>query len=213
MRSKLVWGLFIGILVACDRLPKLGPGNEGQNKLASAAEEDCGFVQNSFGQRVSWKQSLPIKIFLGSEFTTDYETSLREAAKKWEEAVGRTLFVFERSNQVFTTARDYRNSISISQTWGEVDRTLQAVTSLTWYNSQLTEADIRINAQYFSFYVDKPSSTNEVHLTSLFVHELGHILGLKHLTGVSVMTEILDYLLKRELPTEQDRAHLKCEYN
>lgn len=138
---------------------------------------------------------------------------MREAAKKWEDIVARTLFVFERGNQPVGTTRDYRNSISFENVWGDMDRRLQAVTALSWYNSQMTEADLRINSQHFNFYTDKPQTSDGVHLTSLFVHELGHILGLKHLQGVSVMTEVLDYLLKRDLPTAQDRADIKCEYN
>jgi len=213
MRCNLVLVLFFGLLTACDRLPRLGPADEEKNKLASAAQDDCGFVQNSFGQRVSWKQSLPIKIYLSLDFSAESEASLREAAKRWEDIVARTLFVFERGNQPVGTTRDYRNSISFENVWGDMDRRLQAVTALSWYNSQMTEADLRINSQHFNFYTDKPQTSDGVHLTSLFVHELGHILGLKHLQGGSVMTEVLDYLLKRDLPTTQDRADIKCEYN
>jgi len=91
---------------------------------------------------------------------------------------------------------------------------VKAMSSLTWNNSQLVEADVKIDAQYYSYYVTSPTSQLDVHLESLFVHELGHVLGLKHVNSStsSVMLQVLDFLLKRELPTAADQANLKWEY-
>lgn len=212
-RSFVVVLISASIFLACDRMPKLGPGNEDENKLASASQEACGFVQNSFGQRVSWKRSLPIKMYLDPTFPPEYEATLREAAQKWEEVLQRSLFVFERSTEKSTQARDSRNVIYWKDLWDVANEKLQAVSSLSWYRNQLLEADLQINHQHFSYYTEAPQSGQDVHLTSLLVHELGHILGLNHVKEKSVMITVLDYLLKRDLPTEEDKAHIRCEYN
>lgn len=210
--------LFIGLLIAhvflaCGRVPKLGP--ETNEKIATASEKECGFVQNSYGQRVSWKQSLPVKIYIDPSMPTEYDSVLKDAAKKWEDVLGRSLFVFERTAQASTAAKDNRNVIYWMNPWTEADKKLQAMSALSWTNNQMVEADVKIDAQYYNYYVTNPASNMDVHLESLFVHELGHVLGLKHLTNSSstVMLSVLDYLLKREVPTAEDKANLKCEYN
>ena len=214
MKKYLFIGLLLAnIVLACGLLPKVGP--ETTEKIATASEKDCGFVQNSYGQRVSWKQSLPVKIYLDPSMPTEYDTVVKSAAKKWEDVLGRTLFVFERVTQTSVAAKDNRNVFYWMSPWTENDKKLQAMSSLSWANNQLIEADVKIDAQYYSYYVTNPTSTMDVHLESLLVHELGHVLGLKHLANNSstVMLPVLDYLLKREVPTAEDKANLKCEYN
>lgn len=205
--------LLFFLLAGCDKMPKLGPPNEAFNKLATASQEDCGFVQNSFGQRVSWKKSLPIKVYIDASFPSQFEPILIAAAKKWEDVVGRTLFIFERTSQVSKPTKDNRNVAYWEDPWVDSDGQLQAVSNLFWYNNQLTEADLRVNSQNYSFYTDTYNSVRDIHLPSLFIHELGHFLGLKHVNGTSVMVTVLDYLLKRDEPSAEDKAHIKCEYN
>lgn len=204
---------FANIFLACGRLPKIGPPAE--SKLATASESDCGFVQNSFGQRVSWKQSLPVKVYIDPSFPSEYDKVLIAAGKRWDEVLGRTLFLFERAGQTSSPAKDNRNVLYWMNPWSGVDQKLQGVSSLSWRNNQLIEADIKVDAQYYSFFVTAPASTRDIHLESLLVHELGHVLGLKHMARKtsSVMLEVLDFLMVRETPTSEDQANLKCEYN
>jgi len=203
--------LLTHVLLACGKLPTLGPP-DGNGKLATASQEDCGFVQNSYGQRVSWKQSLPVKMYIDSTFPQQYETVLRSAATQWETLVGKSLFTFERAATATTPAHDNRNVIYWENPWS-ADMTLQGMTTLSWQDNQLTEADLHVDAQYFTYYVDTPQAATDVHLESLLVHELGHVLGLKHVGGESVMLSVLNYLTIRDLPTDDDKAHIKCEYN
>jgi predicted Zn-dependent protease len=214
MKKYFLLGLVsANMFLACGRVPKVGP--ETDQKIATASEQDCGFVQNSYGQRVSWKRSFPVKIYIDPTMPAEYDSVLRDAAKKWEDVLGRTLFVFERTTQASTPTKDNRNVIYWMNPWSEADKKLQAVSSLSWTNNQLVEVDIKIDSQYYTYYVTTPNSTTDVHLESLFVHELGHVLGLKHLSNTtsSVMLAVLDYLLQREMPTAEDKANLKCEYN
>ncbi len=214
MKKYLLLGLLsVNVFLACGRVPKVGP--ETAEKLATESQKDCGFVQNSYGQRVSWKQSLPIKMYIDPMVPTEYDTVLREAAKKWEDVLGRTLFVFERATWASTPAKDNRNIVYWMNPWNNPDTKLQAMSSLSWTNNQLVEADVKVDAQFYTYFVTYPNSNTDVHLLSLLVHELGHVLGLKHLANgsSSVMLSVLDYLVKREIPTAEDIADLKCEYN
>lgn len=209
------FALFVALICSsCNQLPHLGPGNE--NELASAAEDDCGYVQNSYGQRVSWKSSLPIHLHLSADFPTDYEQPLRDAAKLWEDAAGKTLFVIDRlafGQNTSPSAYDGSNVIYWMTDWDNTQEDLQAVTSLHWYGNGITDADMRVDAKYFNYFVTFPNSTGDIHMESLLLHELGHVLGLKHKTvSPTVMWATLRGATVRETLSATDLASLKCEY-
>jgi hypothetical protein len=212
--KKYLFGVLLltNIFLACGRLPKIGP--ETESKLATASEKDCGFVQNGYGQRVSWKQSLPVKFNIDPSFPSEYDQVVRNAAQRWESILGKTLFIFERSPQTSKPGKDNRNVIYWINPWTDADSNLQAMSTLSWKSNQLVETDVKVDAQYFSFYVSAAASDWDIHLESLLVHEFGHVLGLKHLSNStpSVMLQVLGYGLERQTPSAEDEANLKCEY-
>lgn len=191
----------------------LGPGDD--DNLATASEADCGFVQNSYGQRVSWKKNIPVVIAIHNNYPPEYEDILKSAAHHWDEAAGMTLFRFEkRSSYASNSAqKDSLNAVYWMQDWPEVQKNLQALTNLYWKNNQITEADIAIDHKYFNFFTDAATTPYDVHLESLLIHELGHVLGLKHRSTVpSVMWAVLNGAVKRDTLTAADRKTIKCEY-
>lgn len=200
-------------LCACQQGPTLGPGDE--NHLASAAESDCGFVQNAYGQRVSWKKNIPIILELHKSFAPEYEEVLRRAAQHWNDAAGMTLFRFERTASTLSekATKDSMNTIHWMLDWPESQKSLQALTNLYWRSNQLYEADIAVDNKYFNYFNDVATTPYDVHLESLLIHELGHVLGLKHRSTVpSVMWAVLNGAIKRDTLTAADRDTLKCEY-
>lgn len=213
MKKYLAIVLFSSnLILACGPLPKLGPATV--DKLATASEEDCGFVQNSYGQRVSWKKSLPVKIYIDPGYPVEFIAPLGEAAQRWEDAMGRKLFIFERTPQSSTQKKDSRNVVYWVNPWTDANKNLQAMTNLYWMGNTFIESDIRVDDEFFSFYVNSPNSGRDVHMESLMVHELGHVLGLKHVSGKpSVMWSVLDFVSVRTEPSATDVANLKCEYN
>lgn len=191
--------------VACDKIPKLGPATE--NELASAAEDACGYIQNSYGQRVSWKSSLPISMSIDSSYPANHEQALLNAAKLWEDAAGMTLFKFSRS----PTGKS--NGVHWLTDWDSSQKSMQAITSLRWYKNSLVDAQLKIDARYYNFYTSSPSSNLDIHLQSLLVHELGHVLGMKHRsTSPTVMWATLHGATVREVLSQADIQSLKCEY-
>jgi hypothetical protein len=95
MRALFFIFVILG-LAACEKGPTLGPGDE--NSLASAAQSDCGFVQNAYGQRVSWKKNIPVVLELHKSYPEEFVATVEKAAAHWNEAAGMTLFRFERND-------------------------------------------------------------------------------------------------------------------
>lgn len=179
------------------------------------AQSDCGFVKNVYGERVSWKNEVPIKMYLHSSIPSQYEASLRAAAETWNRAYGRTLIQIEQQRiQGAGPGRDNLNVIYLLNTW-EADRASeQARTSLYWVGDQIQEADIRINALNYQFYTSQPSQLSTgVNFEALLLHELGHVIGLRHNdASPSVMATYLKSNQDRTQLQGADLASLQCEY-
>lgn len=188
---------------------------------APKPQNDCGFVQNVYGERISWKGTLPITIYLHESVPVEQFSAIERAAKTWEEASGKKLFNIV-TNQILRGAinpqKDGKNVIYYFKSWEVEKSSEQARTSIYWVGDQLKEADMRINAQNFNYYWNQPGaasmeSANSVNIEALVIHELGHVLGLKHKDrDSSVMATYLANNTDRVLISETDKSALQCEY-
>lgn len=179
------------------------------------AEDSCGFVQNVYNQRISWKGKLPIHLQVHESFPAADMDALFAAAKQWELVLGRKAFDIDTTlvTGPLSPRQDGQNIIYYLSDW-EADRpTEQARTTVYWVGDQIYEADIRINSKNFTFYLDEPQNGGDVHLESLLVHELGHVLGFKHNdSGGSVMATYLSSNTIRDQIGSIDSNELRCEY-
>jgi hypothetical protein len=179
------------------------------------AQKDCGYVQNVYGERVSWKQSAPVKMYFHTSVPVAYEASIRAAAESWNKAHGRNIITIEEERVGGAgPARDGKNVIYYLSTW-EADRSSeQARTSLYWVGDQIQEADIRINGQNYKFYTElSESRAQAVSIQALLLHELGHVIGLRHNDATpSVMATYLKANQDRIELQQADMASLQCEY-
>ena len=184
-------------------------------KQTDRNQADCGFVQTVYGERVSWKSTAPIPLYVDQSFPPEMLPGLYRAIENWAEALGRPVFtVVQTGYQGGTPRQDGVNVVYWLKNWDLNKSTEQARTSIYWLGDQIREADVRINGRNFSYYVDQPLSPGAIHLESLLVHELGHVLGLKHRDdGGSVMATYLSSFTVRSQISKIDQDNLKCEYS
>lgn len=195
-----VAGVILG-LFACAPTPK--------------AEEPCNFVQNVYGQRISWKDQTPIPLLVHVNFPREYIPALERAIKVWENTAGHPLFSIANISYKDSgiPTKDGKSVIYWLKTWETEKTTEQARTSIYWVGDQIREADLRVNNKNFEFFTDTSSTSKGVHLESLLIHELGHVLGLKHNDAEkSVMATYLALQLKREELSPADKKAMFCEY-
>jgi len=188
---------------------------------APAPEEPCGFIQNTYQQRVSWKAALPIRIALDESVPEEAIPSVYQSIAAWEMALGRKLFEVIGRVKSAGPARDGVNVIYFLDSWSEFQDGEQARTVISWRGDWVNEADIAINSGKFAFrYGDEVHSEEGKKVLdseSLLTHEFGHVLGLGHNDiESSVMNSKLDSFpsrdaLRRQIQPSDEKA-LSCEY-
>lgn len=181
---------------------------------APKAQDDCGFIQNVYGERVSWKSSVPITLELHESVPEQYLPAIISAVEVWERNAGRKLFNMNLASRVKgpqLPQKDGRNIIYFMNQWEENRLKEQGRTNLYSVGDEIREADIRINSTgKYTFYIDQGPGVN---MEALMIHEVGHLLGLKHRDdGSSVMATYLADNTDRIALGSGDTASLSCEY-
>jgi hypothetical protein len=185
---------------------------------APKSQDSCGFVQNSYGERVSWKAEVPVTMYLHTSVPEEYVAAVVSAAQTWEKSAGRKLFNIVTTPRISgpnSPRQDGKNVIYFMDTWETERASEQARTSVLWRGDQINETDIRVNTKDFSFYWNQGKSGSSVNIEALLLHEMGHVLGLKHnddKTASSVMQTYLRSGDDRTEPSSVDTTDLKCEY-
>jgi hypothetical protein len=191
---------------------------------APKKSEDCGFVQNVYGQRISWKASSPIQLYVHASVPAELRPAIYRAAVSWEQSLGRKVFevIEENSSQSSSPGRDKKNGIYFLSQWESDRKSEQGRTSVYWAGDEIQEADIRINASDFVYYDQNPQqlvrtnsnkSSAGYNFEALILHELGHFLGLKHReAGGTVMAKELGAYTDRTKLASVDSEAVQCEY-
>jgi len=193
-------------------LPACGPllfGND------ASSEEPCGFVQNVYGQRISWKGSVPIILKIHQSVPREMINGIYEAADVWNQALGKRVFEITDTNLSgpVLPRKDTQNVIYWSYAWDGTNAEEQARTNIYWIGDEMKEADIAINAESNTFYYGKSTSNKDIDLISVMVHEFGHVLGLAHHDSAkSVMATYLNPVSERRELTKYDKDSIRCEY-
>lgn len=192
-------------------------------------QNDCGFVQNIYGQRIAWKTQSTVKIYLSSNVPPELKPAINRAAATWDNQVGhKVIEIIDDGGAVgLAPSRDQKNAIYFLSEWESDRSSEQGRTSVYWAGDQIQEADIRINASNFSYYdqnsqvlvgsyaLKKSGQTarDGYSFEALLLHEMGHLLGLKHRDEApSVMATHLAAFTDRVALGTVDQASITCEY-
>lgn len=182
---------------------------------APKAQDDCGFVQNVYGERISWKSDVPVTMRIHESVPDSYISAIVAAADSWNRTAGKTILKINTTkvSGALEPRKDGENIIYVLNTWEANKASEQARTSVYWVGDVIQEADIRINVKNFTYYTSDSTSHSGVSLEALVLHELGHVLGLKHKdTSGSVMATYLANGVDRTSVAETDATSLQCEY-
>lgn len=211
--ASIITALFLSFS-ACSK-KGLGLKIGDQDILALGQIESCNFVQNSQSLRVSWKSSTPMTLLITSDVPTEFDDTIKAAAEVWNNSLNKELIRVHRDNNAeAVSANDGKNLIVWFKDWADDASQEQARTAIRWEISKLRDADIRVNAKHYQFSSkDDPPTIGKIDLLSLMVHEMGHAIGLKHITqNGSVMQVYLTSGVRRTSIGETETNSLKCEY-
>jgi predicted Zn-dependent protease len=186
----------------------------GLQACAPKAQESCNFVQNSYGQRVSWFQKGPIVLNVDNRLPQEAIGPIRRAVATWNKYFGYEILKLGSWVDGHQPGKDGHNVIYWLTEWDANRNFEQARTTIYWYDSQIYEADVKINAEHFDFSFGEMPEIGKVDLESLVLHELGHVLGLAHMDDAyeSVMSPYLRSSHLRREPSQVDLSSLSCEY-
>lgn len=181
-------------------------------------ENSCSFQQNRDRQRISWGRALPVPLYIHSSVPKDAYEAIESAIAVYDEAIGQKTFEIKgySVSGPSTPQRDGYSYIYWMNEWEDDREDEQGRTTIYWSGDTIYEADVRINASSlsgFTFNYATSGPVRGIDLKSLFVHELGHALGLDHsdAAGSIMATHLRQNTVRTQLST-QDASNISCEY-
>ena len=145
--------------------------------------------------------NLPIPFKTGFALTADQKDGLNECIGMWESAVGKKLFKYlgpddktgDSFDDLYSSLSDTTNGHYLDTDWDKTGKSNMVLATTIWDTSsrnvdQIFTADIRFNTQHyiigdsFSLLPSANDPREVVDMTTLCLHELGHMLGLTHVS-------------------------------
>lgn len=162
----------------------------------------------------SVKAKVPLTFEITTSMDSMHRTALLDAARAIESQSGLSLFRFRLIGSPGVVSNDGHNQVMVYLSGWPVASSIQGQTRIHWSDEWIVDSDIYVNAVNYTYYVGEHSDYTKVHLTSLYIHEMLHALGLAHNHSAdSVMYEYLGYGQVRTTLSAEDVAALHCLYN
>ena len=145
-----------------------------------------------------WKQ-LPIPYSFGEKLNKEQRTHLARAMHIWEVAVGKKLFAIkgvhtgvhgDKFEDLYSSLDDRVNGHYMDKDWAKTNKPDYVLATTIWHNAsspnEIAKADIRYNDAHYiigdSLVQQSTEDKEVVDMQSLALHELGHLLGLAHVS-------------------------------
>lgn len=199
--------------------------------LMSCGKQTVQYDNSNGSSSFVWNENqLPLTIHVPDELSSGYRTAIENAVNTWNNALHRQVFnmVYDGIPNTQFTAKYQSLDDSIMGLYKEnnwiSDGNENVTLASTVYKargSNFTQADVLFNFQHFNFYdyddrKNSPYGTNYADLESVLTHELGHFLGLVHVSTNddpdSVMNPSLSLNYKKRILSTKDLAKIQSMY-
>lgn len=197
--SASILMVFINFVACGAQLFKVSMAGDYETKHVSPDAYDSSSSWFGIHAPKGWK-TVPIQFKLGKGISAEQYRGLSAAMNTWELATGKKLFHYDGLHEgvtgnsfpdLYSSLEDKINGHYLDDNWLKTGKPQIVLATTIWDNDArdtqaIETADIRFNSNFYiigdSFTAKSLENLEVVDMQTLALHELGHLLGLAHVS-------------------------------